>query len=81
MKDIISDKEKDLLFIRLDRNRNGKVEILPNELGDKTTPSIVSFTEEERLVGEETQNQLVKNPKNTISAIKRLNMSANNIRI
>ena len=55
--------------------RNGKVEIIPNENGHNLTPSIVSFVEEEKegvLVGEDTLNQLIKNPKNTIYSIKRL---------
>ena len=54
--------------------RNGKVDIIPNEIGQNLTPSIVSFLEENDgvLVGEETLNQLIKNPKRTIYSIKRL---------
>ena len=55
--------------------RNGKVEIIPNENGHNLTPSIVSFVEEGNegvLVGEDTLNQLIKNPKNTIYSVKRL---------
>ena len=52
--------------------RNNKVEIIPNEIGEYTTPSLVSFTDNGILVGEETLNQLITNPKNTIYSIKRL---------
>ena len=54
--------------------RNGKVDIIPNEIGQNLTPSIVSFMEDNDgvLVGEETLNQLIKNPKRTIYSIKRL---------
>ena len=37
--------------------KNGQVEIIPNELGSRITPSVVSFTDEERLVGESAKNQ------------------------
>ena len=52
--------------------RNDKVEIIPNELGENITPSVVSFTDEGVLVGEQTLNHLIKNPKKTIYSIKRL---------
>ena len=52
--------------------RNNKVEIIPNELRENLTPSIVSFTDEGQLVGEDTFNQLIINPKNTIYSIKRI---------
>ena len=52
--------------------RNGEVEIIPNELGENTTPSLVSFTDTEILVGEQIQSNFIKNPKNTIYSIKRL---------
>ena len=52
--------------------RNNKVEIIPNEIGEYTTPSLVSFTENGILVGEQTLNQLITNPKNTIYSVKRL---------
>lgn len=52
--------------------RNGGVEIIPNELGNRITPSVVAFTDEERLVGESAKNQAALNPKRTIYSIKRL---------
>ena len=52
--------------------RNGEVEIIPNEIGENLTPSIVSFVDGGVLVGEQTYNQLIKNPKKTIYSIKRL---------
>ena len=52
--------------------RNDKVEIIPNEIGENLTPSIVSFVDGGVLVGEQTMNQLIKNPKKTIYSIKRL---------
>jgi heat shock protein 5 len=36
--------------------KNGHVEIIPNELGNRITPSVVSFTDEERLIGEGAKN-------------------------
>ena len=51
---------------------NEKVEIIPNEIGENLTPSVVSFTDDGVLVGEQTINQLIKNPKKTIYSIKRL---------
>jgi heat shock protein 5 len=36
--------------------KNGRVEIIPNELGNRITPSVVGFTDEERLVGEAAKN-------------------------
>ena len=37
--------------------KNGRVEIIPNEFGNRITPSYVAFTDEERLVGESAKNQ------------------------
>ena len=51
---------------------NGKVTIIPNHEGEKTTPSVIAFTNEgKRLVGESAKRQAVMNPQNTISSIKR----------
>ena len=52
--------------------KNGHVEIIPNELGNRITPSIVAFTDEERLVGEAAKNQGAVNPRRTIYSVKRL---------
>jgi heat shock protein 1/8 len=41
------------------------VEIIANESGSFVTPSFVSFTDKERLIGESAKNQAAMNPKNT----------------
>jgi len=38
-----------------------KVEIIPNDQGNRTTPSYVAFTDEERIIGDAAKNQAVKN--------------------
>ena len=48
------------------------VEIIANEQGSFTTPSFVSFTESERLIGEAAKNQAAMNPANTVFDVKRL---------
>ena len=52
--------------------KNGRVEIIPNELGNRITPSYVAFTDEEKLVGEAAKNQASLNPLRTIYVVKRL---------
>lgn len=51
---------------------DGKGVIIPNAEGNKTTPSIVAFTNDgRRLVGENAKRQAVTNPQNTVASIKR----------
>jgi len=53
--------------------KNGRVEIIPNDQGNRITPSYVAFTEDgERLVGDAAKNQLTTNPENTVFDAKRL---------
>lgn len=52
--------------------KNDRVEIIANDQGDRTTPSYVSFTESERLVGLSAKNQAGMNPKNTVFGVKRM---------
>jgi heat shock protein 1/8 len=53
--------------------RNDKVEIIPDhQTGSRIIPSYVSFTDEEKLVGEPAKNQSTMNPKNTVYDAKRL---------
>jgi endoplasmic reticulum chaperone BiP len=53
--------------------RNGKVEIIPNEQGNRITPSVVSFTPSGGvLVGEAAKNNIQFNPQNTLYDVKRL---------
>ncbi|WP_281251225.1 molecular chaperone DnaK [Tropicimonas sediminicola] len=46
--------------------------VIENAEGARTTPSVVAFTESERLVGQPAKRQAVTNPENTIFAVKRL---------
>jgi molecular chaperone DnaK len=46
--------------------------VIENSEGARTTPSIVAFTESERLVGQPAKRQAVTNPENTVFAVKRL---------
>ncbi len=46
--------------------------VIENSEGARTTPSIVAFTDEERLVGQPAKRQAVTNPENTIFGVKRL---------
>ena len=53
--------------------KNGRVEVLSNDQGNRITPSYVAFTEDgERLIGDAAKNQLTSNPTNTIFDAKRL---------
>ena len=46
--------------------------VIENAEGARTTPSIVAFTENERLVGQPAKRQAVTNPENTVFGVKRL---------
>ena len=53
--------------------QNGDIRVIENSEGDRTTPSIVAITQDgERLVGQTAKRQAVTNPKNTLTAVKRL---------
>ena len=52
--------------------QHGKVEIIANDQGNRTTPSYVAFTDTERLIGDGAKNQVAMNPNNTIFDAKRL---------
>merc|ERR1719334_1168314 len=52
--------------------KNGKVEIIANDQGNRVTPSYVAFTESERLIGDAAKNQVAMNPVNTVFDAKRL---------
>jgi heat shock protein 1/8 len=52
--------------------QNGGVEIIPNEQGNRTTPSYVAFTDEERLIGDAAKSQVSMNTENTVFDAKRL---------
>lgn len=52
--------------------RNGKVEVLANEQGNFTTPSVVAFDDLERLIGDAAKRQIAANPENTLFDVKRL---------
>ena len=47
-------------------SKHNRVEIIPNEQGNKITPSCVAWNDTELLVGEGAKNQINRNPKNTI---------------
>lgn len=46
--------------------QHGRVEIIANSQGKRTTPSCVAFTETGRFIGEEAKNQVAINPTNTV---------------
>jgi heat shock protein 1/8 len=52
--------------------QNDRVEIIANDQGNRTTPSYVSFSDNERLIGDAAKNQVAMNPANTVFDAKRL---------
>jgi heat shock protein 1/8 len=52
--------------------QNDRVEVIANDQGNRTTPSYVAFTDEERLIGDAAKNQAAANPTNTVFDAKRL---------
>ncbi|KAL5232821.1 hypothetical protein ACI65C_000231 [Semiaphis heraclei] len=52
--------------------QHGKVEVIANDQGNRTTPSYVAFTDTERLIGDAAKNQVAMNPVNTVFDAKRL---------
>lgn len=52
--------------------QNDRVQIIANDQGNRTTPSYVAFTDNERLIGDAAINQCAKNPLNTVFDAKRL---------
>jgi L1 cell adhesion molecule like protein len=52
--------------------QNGRVEIIPDEQGHRTTPSYVAFNTRERLIGDAARYQMSINPENTIFDVKQL---------
>jgi heat shock protein 1/8 len=52
--------------------QNGRVEIIANDQGNRTTPSYVAYTDDERLIGDAAKSQASSNPSNTVFDAKRL---------
>jgi len=50
--------------------KNERIEICPNQQGNRTTPSVVSFVGDDKLVGDEAKSQMDRNPLNTIYDVK-----------
>merc|ERR1712159_193181 len=52
--------------------KNGRVEIIPNDQGNRITPSYVALDGDERFIGDAAKNQAAINPTNTVFDVKRL---------
>ena len=52
--------------------QNDRVEVIANDQGNRTTPSYVSYTADERLIGDAAKAQASSNPTNTVFDAKRL---------
>jgi L1 cell adhesion molecule like protein len=52
--------------------QNGRVKIIANDHGNRTTPSYVAFTNTEILIGDAAKNQASMNPHNTVFSVHRL---------
>jgi heat shock protein 1/8 len=52
--------------------QNDRIEIIANDQGNRTTPSYVAFSDQERMVGDSAKNQASMNPNNTVFDAKRL---------
>ena len=52
--------------------RNGQVDIIANDQGNRITPSYVAWSDKDRLVGDAAKNQATINPENTVFDVKRL---------
>jgi len=52
--------------------RNGKLEIIPSDLGEQSTPSYITFTNSKTFIGSSAKNQMKKNPNNSLFDLKRL---------
>jgi len=50
----------------------GKARVIENSEGDRTTPSVVAFSDDEVIVGQSAKRQAITNPQNTLYAVKRL---------
>ena len=53
--------------------QHNNVEIISNDLGYRTTPSYVAFTDTDRLIGLEAKSQSSQNPTNTVYDAKKIN--------
>ena len=52
--------------------QNGRVEIIANDMGNRTTPSFVAFKGSERLIGDSAKNQIASNVENTIQLLNQI---------